>query len=271
MIYEYVVLAIPTHYKKGELHMKWNPRNCLTLAVGAALGATLCGGASAAVTSLTATPSANPIYVDGQQVQMEAYKINGNNYVKLRDVGKVIGFNVFWDSGVQIDSDADYTGEAPCAAVERPVQDVESVKQEMIDRTNALRRENGIATLTVSDRLMEAAQVRAEEMAATTTYSHTRPDGSKYNTVTNCPYTAENIHRISIPYLESQNQELADFAVTSWANSEGHRKNMLNAKVSSIGVGLAKGVNDSGQECWYCVQLFLYDGYTISSIYALSK
>lgn len=262
--------------------MKWNPRNYLTLALGAVLGASLCGPASAAVASITAIPSANPIYLDGQQVQLEAYKINGNNYVKLRDVGEAVGFNVFWDEGVQIDSDANYTGEVPQKETEPTVAetygsesaeavDVAAARNQVVTLTNGLRQDNGLSALSINDMLMEAAQVRAEEMAATTTYAHTRPDGSKYNTVTNCPYTAENIHRISIPYLESQHQELADFAVTSWANSEGHRKNMLNAKVSSIGVGLAKGVNDSGQECWYCVQLFLYEGYTVSSIYTLSK
>lgn len=29
---------------------------------------------------------------------MEAYTINGNNYVKLRDIGEKVGFNVYWDS-----------------------------------------------------------------------------------------------------------------------------------------------------------------------------
>ena len=51
-----------------------------------------------------------------------------------------------------------------------------------------------------------------------------------------------------------------------WANSEGHLKNMLNNQLSSIGVGIAKGVNASGEESWYCVQLFLYDGYVISQV-----
>ena len=71
------------------------------------------------------------------------------------------------------------------------------MKQDIVDRTNALRKENGIAPLTTSDKLMQAAQVRADEMAAHTVYSHTRPNGEKFNTVTDCPYMAENIHRIA--------------------------------------------------------------------------
>ena len=60
-----------------------------------------------------------------------------------------------------------------------------------MDRTNALRRENGVAVLRVNDRLMQAAQVRADEMAASGIYSHTRPDGRKSNTVTDSKYTGK--------------------------------------------------------------------------------
>ena len=69
--------------------------------------------------------------------------------------------------------------------MEQPAQtDVAAAKQDIIDRTNALRKENGVAALRVNDKLMQAAQVRADEMAASGVYSHTRPDGRKSNTVT---------------------------------------------------------------------------------------
>ena len=136
--------------------------------------------------------------------------------------------------------------------------DVANAKQDIIDRTNALRRENGVSALTVNDKLMQAAQIRAEEMAAPTVYSHTRPNGKKFNTVTDCPYMAENIHRIADWTMS--NQTLAERAIADWSASATHNKNMLNQKLSATGVGLAKGVNDTGDPCWYCVQLFLYDG-----------
>ncbi len=82
--------------------------------IGMFCGAVLLGpGAQAAEAFLKAFPSTQPIYLDGQQVQMTAYNIGGNNYVKLRDIGQAVGFNVYWQDGVQIDSDAPYTGEAP--------------------------------------------------------------------------------------------------------------------------------------------------------------
>ena len=71
------------------------------------------------------------------------------------------------------------------------------MRQEIVDRTNQLRQEAGLADLETDVMLTQAAQVRADEMAATGTYSHIRPDGSDRSTVSNCPYTAENIHRIA--------------------------------------------------------------------------
>ena len=222
---------------------------------------------------IVAERSHHRIVVDGKEAQMEAYVINGSNYVRLRDIGKAVGFEVYWDSDakcVQVESKKPYTGEAPVTSaeakpVEQPAQtDVAAAKQDIIDRTNALRKENGVAVLRVNDRLMQAAQVRANEMATQTVYSHTRPDGRKFNTVTDCPYMAENIHRIADWVLSDQT--LAERAVADWSASTTHNKNMVNPKLSEIGVGLARGVNDTGDPCWYCVQLFLYDGCSVTRV-----
>ena len=242
---------------------------------GTALGLALSAPAAQAVESLKAVLSTNRIFVDGQEVQIEAYTIHDNNFMQLRDVGKAIGFNVYWDAEtktVQIETGKPYTGEAPVkdeAADSAPqpettasADDADAMKQDIVDRTNALRKENGVAALRVNDKLMQAAQVRADEMAAHTAYSHTRPDSQKFNTITDCPYMAENIHRIADWTLSEQT--LAEQAVADWNASTTHHKNMLNPKLSEIGIGLARGVNDNGNPCWYCVQLFLYDGYSIS-------
>ena len=77
------------------------------------LGAVLFGGGTAYAAGVFAEPSRNLVYVNGKQVQLEAYLINGANYVKLRDVGQAVGFNVYWDGSVQVDSSRPYTGEAP--------------------------------------------------------------------------------------------------------------------------------------------------------------
>ena len=89
----------------------------ITFAVGVFAGMALCGPAAQAASGLTASFSTQPIYVDGQRVQMEAYEIHGNNFVKLRDMGEAVGFNVYWDgAAVQVESGKPYTGEAPASA-----------------------------------------------------------------------------------------------------------------------------------------------------------
>ena len=215
---------------------------------------------------ITAERSTNRIYVDSQEVRLTAYNINGNNYVMLRDIGKTVGFEVYWDANtncVQIESDKPYTGEAPVKSaatkpVEQPVQtDVAAAKQDIVDRTNALRREKGVAALRVNDKLMQAAQVRADEIAASGVYSHTRPDGRKSNTVTDSKYTGENLHNISELYLEQQHKTLSEAVVGLWSNSKAHADNMTSSRYGEIGVGLARGINEDGFDCWYCVQVFL--------------
>ena len=89
--------------------MKNRGKNVALVAAGIMLGAAITGPAASAAEMLAAQRSTQKIYVDGEQVQMEAYAIGGANYVKLRDVGKAVGFNVSWDgSAVQIESDAPY-------------------------------------------------------------------------------------------------------------------------------------------------------------------
>ena len=91
--------------------------NVITFAVGVFAGITLCGPAARAATeAITATLSSQPIYVNGQRVELEAYAIHDNNFVKLRDIGEAVGFNVYWDGeAVQIESGRPYTGEPPAS------------------------------------------------------------------------------------------------------------------------------------------------------------
>ena len=244
-------------------------KKSLYLIAGILIGITLFGGSSVLAAGITAERSTNRIYVDGQEVRLTAYNINGNNYVMLRDVGKTVGFEVYWDGDakcVQVESKKPYTGEAPVTSaeakpVEQPAQtDVAAAKQDIVDRTNTLRRAKDVAALRVNDKLMQAAQVRADEMAASGIYSHTRPDGRKSNTVTDSKYTGENLHNISELYLEQQHKTLSEAVVELWSNSRAHADNMTSSRYGEIGVGLARGIDKDGFDCWYCVQVFLLDG-----------
>ena len=252
-------------------------KKSLYLIAGILIGITLFGGSSVLAAGITAERSTNRVYVDGQEVRLTAYNINGNNYVMLRDIGREVGFNVYWNDDarcVQVESDKPYTGIAPVKAgtsepasqpeVTTPADDVADAKQDIVDRTNALRRAKGVAALRVNDKLMQAAQVRADEIAASGVYSHTRPDGRKSNTVTDSKYTGENLHNILELYLEQQHKTLSEAVVELWSNSKAHADNMTSSRYGEIGVGLARGIDKDGFDCWYCVQVFLLDGYEVT-------
>lgn len=95
-----------------------NTKSVALLLAGAVLGASLASPAAhAAAQFLRAQRTPHPIYVDGQRVEMETYAIEGSNYVKLRDIGQAVGFEVYWDgSAARIVSDQPYTGQPPTHA-----------------------------------------------------------------------------------------------------------------------------------------------------------
>ncbi len=92
---------------------------------GILVGGILFGGSAAYAAGLIAEPSRHTVYLDGDPVELEAYTIEGSNYVKLRDVGMLLDFNVYWDGSVRIDSNAPYTGEASMTKPEPTVENPE--------------------------------------------------------------------------------------------------------------------------------------------------
>ena len=82
--------------------------------IGILVGAFLFGGFTAVASEIIAVLSKQPIYVDGQKIEMTAYLINGNNYVRLRDIGKAVDFGVTYNpdtDSVHIDSNNPYVEE----------------------------------------------------------------------------------------------------------------------------------------------------------------
>lgn len=109
-------------------------------------------------------------------------------------------------------------------------------KAEMIRLTNEERERNGLPALQISERLMEGAQIRAEE--CTISYSHTRPDGKP-------PIgSAEIINAATWLDVRGEVQE--------WIESTGHHQIMLTSRFNYIGVGVARGSDGM----FYYVELF---------------
>lgn len=202
-------------------------KNAATLLTGMVLGASLVGGAAAGI---VAEPTWQNIYVDGQQVSMTAYNIAGNNYVKLRDIGQQVGFNVYWDNGVQIDSNAPYTGIAPVQAAQT-LPAIDEIREEMIERINQVRREHGVSELTVNQSLMAAAQECSTHLY---TYHHNQVE-------------CETVRDAGYPHGFGTNltaftgvgpRRAAEKAVTNWVNSPGHLETMISTMGEDLGVGV---------------------------------
>lgn len=205
-------------------------KTAFTLLAGMILGAALLSGslAEAAETFLKAYPSTHTVYLDGQEIKLEAYVINGSNYVRLRDVGEAMGFNVYWDNAVQIDSNSPYTGQPSTDTTE-----LDAVRQEIVQLVNQVRRENGLGYLTIDQRLMDTAQEMAETLY---TYHRTREE-CEAAIAHGYPYGfGVNI----TAFTGTATADAAQQAVENWVNSPGHLQTMLFPNADAIGVGVAE-------------------------------
>ena len=91
-------------------------REAVMIGIGILAGLALSGPAAAAADYLQAIPSRQTFYVNGQKVEFEAYSIHGNNFVKVRDIGKAVDFGVTYDgatNSVHIDPNTHYQEETP--------------------------------------------------------------------------------------------------------------------------------------------------------------
>ena len=111
--------------------------------------------------------------------------------------------------------------------------------QSVVNQVNQERAARGLSALRVDPKLTAVAQIRAQEIVER--FSHTRPDGTKWSTVSSIAY-GENI---------AKGQRTVDKVMAAWMSSSGHRANILRASYGSIGVACVKSGN-----VYYWVQLF---------------
>lgn len=106
-------------------------------------------------------------------------------------------------------------------------------ENEVLNLVNIEREKNGLAPLHLNQILVDGAKIRAKEIV--TSFSHTRPDGSKPYTVFPGGDFAAYFNHVgeNIAYGQLDAAEVMD----GWMDSEGHRANILNPKFTSIGIG----------------------------------
>lgn len=105
------------------------------------------------------------------------------------------------------------------------------------DATNEARAEEGRAPLVRDSLLDQAAQLKAEDMAANGYFAHWSPDGvSPWHWFEEAGYRYKHAgENLAVHFTDS------DAVVDAWLDSPTHRENIMDEKFTEIGIGTAKG------------------------------
>ena len=120
--------------------------------------------------------------------------------------------------------------------------------EQVVELVNQERTKAGLNAVTLDQNIASAALVRAKEIE--TSFSHTRPNGSKFSTA----LTEQGVTFKGAGENIAWGQKSPEAVMQAWMNSEGHRANILNKNFTKIGVGYYQ--NASGRNFW--TQLFTY-------------
>lgn len=118
--------------------------------------------------------------------------------------------------------------------------------QNLLADTNAQRTGNSQLALGLNAELDQAAQAKANDMAARNYWSHDTPDGqTPWSFITAAGYSYQAAGE-NLAYGFST----AGDTLTGWMNSPEHRANILNANYQEVGFGIANSPNyqNSGPE-----------------------
>lgn len=124
-----------------------------------------------------------------------------------------------------------------------------SIENQVVTLTNQQRAKYGLKPLVADWQLARVARYKSADMRDRNYFSHTSPTyGSPFDMMKNFGISyrsaGENI---------AAGQRTPQEVVTAWMNSEGHRKNILSAGYTHIGVGYAQG----GSKQHYWTQMFI--------------
>ncbi|MFR9805731.1 CAP domain-containing protein [Pseudonocardia sp. RS010] len=116
---------------------------------------------------------------------------------------------------------------APPPAASGPVAEVVAL-------TNRARAAAGCGALTIDPRITRAAQAHSDDMAIRGYFDHDSPDGRTF---------ADRIAAAGHPSPGAENiargQRTAQSVVEAWLDSPGHRRNIEDCSLATVGVGLA--------------------------------
>ena len=121
--------------------------------------------------------------------------------------------------------------------------DLGTTELAIVELTNAFRREQKLAPVTVNAQLTQTARAYATFLARRDLFSHTADGRQPAQRATEAGYRyceiAENL-ALNQDSRGLEARELASKAMTGWINSPGHRANLMADGVTEIGVAVAQ-------------------------------
>ena len=121
------------------------------------------------------------------------------------------------------------------AASAAPAPAMTAAEKKVLTLTNAARKKAGCKPLKGNKRLALAARRHSKDMAVNKYFSHTSKDGSSpWDRIKRTGYKNPGAENIAYGYPS------AKAVVKGWLKSPGHRANILNCGLKSLGVGKYK-------------------------------
>jgi uncharacterized protein YkwD len=216
-----------------------------------ALTAALIGAVTAGAATLVSTIE-GPDQSDQANVALSAADA-GDDRGGLSRPGKQMGTNVPAPSD-QDEDDADDKGDETSTSKDadkprssgssKPISSEEtvptteslpqdSVEDEVVALVNTERGKTGCDPLRVDPKLAQAAQDHSSDMAERDYFDHTTPEGLTFaDRIVNAGYPTPGAENIAVGQQDAQQ------VMDGWMNSDGHRANILNCDLNTIGVGL---------------------------------
>ena len=134
--------------------------------------------------------------------------------------------------------------------------DTDRVAKQIVEQTNAFRKEQGRKPVAVNKELTEAATAFARFMAKKDRYGHTADGRRPSDRVKKAGYDyCIVLENIAYEYnsRDFETDDLSKQFVQAWEHSPGHRRNMLDPDVVHTGVGVARSEKTG---YYYAVQTF---------------
>jgi uncharacterized protein YkwD len=182
------------------------------------------------------------------------YNAQGFTIVRIDDVAEIFG-ELVWNEAsreVHVAVPSDYV---PAHALEPatpppraalPSRDASAFELRVLELINDERTARNLTPLVWHDTLGALARAHSEDMARNDFLSHTSSDGTSFD---------QRIIGAGIPWLVlaenvGAGQSTPEAVVAAWMSSPGHRENILEPRITHVGIGYAYNANSRFGHFW---------------------